>query len=160
MSIVGLPLILFKTTRGKNLSDIEFLAIKEFEGKLVHNETQTAAGAAPTDGATLTASVGKDLYVGRAGFTGTNTTTGNTARITNVELDVNGTVVETARVLIGDVGFGGDPKGKYFFQSVGHKVAPTQVIKLRVVNNPDIVIESFIEGWEEDTGTSPQIPSI
>ena len=40
------------------MSDIQFLAVKEFDGKLVHAEVNQASTG---DGATLTAASGKDL---------------------------------------------------------------------------------------------------
>jgi len=143
----------------KKLSDIEFLSIKEFDGKLKENETATAGGAGPTDGALLTAASGKDLYLASASVTGHNNTTGGTVRVLNVELHINGVVHETLRMVIGDLDATGNPKAseRLVFQTKGVKVAATQVIKIRVVANPDIVVESNVIGFEETTGASPAV---
>ena len=59
------PWIPFLKERRKRLSDIEFLTIKEFGGKLVSNTGEQADGTTGNT-ATLTASGGKDLYLAKA----------------------------------------------------------------------------------------------
>jgi len=143
----------------KKLSDIEYLAIKEFDGKLVENEAAVSAGGGPTDGATLTANSGKDMYLASASVTVENGTAGTTAQTFKAELHVNGVIHETLQIIVGDAGFGNaGPLGAHLkFQTKGVKVAATQIIKIRIVVNPDITVESSVICWEEDTGASPAV---
>ena len=65
---------------GKKLSDIEFLSIKEFDGKLVTNVSEQLDGGTG-NAAALTASGGKDLYLVKGSIlitqdTGTGTSVG------------------------------------------------------------------------------------
>ena len=142
------------------LSDIMFLAVKEYNGggtsKLKHNEGQrTAAG----DIATVTASSGKDMYIARAGFTAAVEAINKSAIDQEVVLKVNGNVVETARFSLGfDSSAGGTPTFQYEFRNIGHKVAATQIIKIEsITQSSDVTIEGFVECFEEDTGTTPAI---
>jgi len=88
------PWISFLQERKKRLSDIEYLAIKEFGGKLVKNEGFLSATGTL---ATLTAASGKDMYIARAKVVFYKNTAGSTVSIADkVELQINGTAVETA----------------------------------------------------------------
>ena len=61
--VVCVPGIFSTLTSGATMSDIMFLAKKEFDGKLRQNDgTRTTAG----DLATLTATTGKDMYLAYA----------------------------------------------------------------------------------------------
>jgi len=156
-----LPWIFYQEVigRAKKLSDIEFLSIKEFDGKLKKNEgSLTGTGTL----ATLTASSGKDLYIARAkviyrplvGIAGTENA--------KIELQLNGVVIETA-IFNSQSATTGNGMGyaPYEFKNIGHKVLATQVIKLEVTGfGGDVILEGFVECFEETTGESPQIPSI
>jgi len=144
--------------RGRKLSDIEYLSIKEFDGKLVKNEGFLSATGTL---ATLTASGGKDMYIARAKIVGYQIggETGFGVKV-KVELQINGTAVETGIIAqIGNTATGvGMQTMDYEFKNIGHKVAATQVIKLEVTTlsaNHDV--EGFIECFEETTGASPAI---
>jgi len=162
MSIFGLPLILFKTLKGGKLSDIEFLSIKEFEGKVRKIEGFLSAIG---DLATLTANTGKDMYIARAKVIFYANSSSPGAMIADkAELKINGVTVETATSTMIDEA-AADTAGVltliYEFKNIGHKVAATQIIKLEVITlAAETDVEGFIECFEEDTGTSPQIPSI
>lgn len=156
------PWIAFLKERKRRLSDIEFLAIKEYGGKLVNDEgVKTTTG----DLATLTANSGKDLYVARAKVSCTPSSVGIGASSgsATIELKVNGTVVETASYSwaarsTASNNFGsGQFAWDYEFKDIGHKVDATQVIKLEVSSISTANVEGFIEGFEEDDGNSPQV---
>ena len=141
----------------KRLSDIEFLAKKEFDGKLVRNEgTKSAVGTL----CTLTASSGKDMYIARAKcIFHANTAIGFEEVANKVELQLNGIVFETAIISM-EFGSGGGSVGaiEYDFKNIGGKVAATQVIKLEVITMTGSVdVEGFVECFEETTGASPVI---
>jgi len=136
--------------RGGRLSDIEYLSIKEFDGKLVQNDsTRTTTG----DLATLTASSGKDMYLAIARVD--VGTTDNTVDDTLVRLLINGTVIEAVRFELDGDGIGWS---SFTFASKGFKVAATQIIKLEVINiGTNHLVEGTLICFEEATGESPQI---
>ena len=141
--------------KGK-LSDIEFLAIKEFGGKIVKNEgTASAAG----DLATLTANSGKDMYIARAKCVFHQQANISSLQTAEVVLKINGTVVETATsAKSGQTTSQGETDIYYEFKNIGHKVAATEIIKLEVISTgAGIDEEGFIECFEVATGDSPQI---
>lgn len=156
MTMESLSLILFRVGRGRKLSDIEYLSIKTFEGKLKKNEgTKSATGTL----ATLTASTGKDMYIARAkvNYRGSETAGSELAII---ELQINGVVVETAEFKSEGSANAGMLTAPYEFKNIGHKVIATQVIKLQVTSvTGSLTLEGFVECFEETTGTTPQIPS-
>lgn len=158
--MVSLPNILFQVgVKGRKLSDIEFLSIKEFEGKVRSDESRrTTVG----DLATLTANSGKDMYLATAKVNMTGNFSLNAS--CTVKLSINGIVIETAAFLSSggtlDLAAEGLLQYEYEFKNIGRKVAATQIIKLEVTAEIDIIVEGFIECFEEDTGNSPQIPSI
>jgi hypothetical protein len=151
--------------RGRRISNIEFLAIKRFEGKLrdtgdpnptCNEGNRTSVG----DLASVTAGTGKDLYLATAkiSWRGNDDTADNAVTI---ELKINGNVVETYQGRKGVVGtpsttmsMQGD---NYEFKSVGHKVDATQVIKLEVTGATNALIEGEIQCWDETDGETPQI---
>jgi len=136
--------------RGKRLSDIEYLAIKEFDGKLVdnHSADQTAIG----DGATLTASSGKDMYLSRAWANVTYDAGVGNAAVT-VVLKVNGTIVESWNVLQSTSSLQYAVQHEFL---IGRKVAATQIIKLEVTSENLSSIDTYIQCFEETTGESPE----
>jgi len=139
--------------KGK-LSDIEFLSIKEFGGKLVKNEGNvTAAG----DIATLTASGGKDMYLARAKVVFyLEDASAGTADADEVVMKVNGVIVETVKSSMNGSSDTGIVSWDYEFKNIGHKVAATQIIKLEAITlDTDVAIEGFIECFEETTGATP-----
>jgi hypothetical protein len=141
------------------MSDILFLSVKEFAGKLVKNE-----GAATGTGtlATLTASSGKDMYLARAQVVfAMDTLVSSTSLLNKIELQVNGTVVETAlHSHLQSSGGGATVAFAYDFRNIGHSVAATQVIKLEVITlDADVTVEGFVECYEEPTGVSPFVAS-
>ena len=128
----------------KRLSDIEYLAIKEFDGKLVHDDLVISAVG---DIATLTASSGKDMYLAAAKIAGIEAVSGTNV----VLLKVNGTEVERFTHT-------GSGSFQYEFKSIGLKVAATEIIKIEwTVEGNTGTIGGFIECIEEDTDASPQI---
>ena len=139
------------------LSDIMFLAKKEFDGKLRKTE-----GNKGTTGvlATLTANTGKDMYIARAKYVfAIDNTFAMESVLDKVELQINWTVVETALFSSfsnsSDAGVG---SMEYEFKDIGHKVIAGQIIKLQVITlDSGVQVEGFVECWEEDTGTDPSI---
>jgi len=141
------------------LSDIEYLAIKEFDGKLVKNEGFLSATGTL---ATLTASAGKDMYVASAKVIFyLNVAGGATAIADKVELQINGTVVETAtssQEHTGATSESGIAAWSYEFKNIGYKVTESQVIKLEVITlDSEVDVEGYVQCIEETTGESPQI---
>jgi len=140
------------------LSDIEYLQIKSSEGKLRSNEGfSTVVG----DLATLEANVGKDMYLASAKCTLYLNSDSINARPAEVVLKVNDVIKETTNATLGVGGSGGSSVIQYEFKNIGHKVIAGQIIKLEIISlSINIEVEGFIECNEEDTGISPQIPSI
>lgn len=152
-----IPIVIFPalSVRRKKLSDIEYLSIKEFEGKTRQNNgTRTTTGTL----ATLTAAAGKDMYLAKAKVTVYDQDAGNTESA-DIELSFNGVVQETV-----NLGGSTETQGtfEYEFIITGLKVAAGQIIKLEVVTiqATPFTIRGVIECWEEPTGETPQIPSI
>lgn len=167
MSIFGLPLILFKVgvVAAEDMSDIQFLAIKEFDGKVRSDEGELFEVVG--DLATLTANTGKDMYLASAKCVFFNTTESQDSFAAEVGLSINGVVIETARYssssIDGSSGFNGGAllSMVYEFKNIGRKVLAGEIIKIAVTDaEADIAMAGFIECWEEDTGESPQIPPL
>ena len=137
------------------MSDIMFLAVKEFDSKLRSAEgSVTAAG----DIATLTANSGKDMYLARAKITFI-AEVGNSGLSSQDEvvLKINGTIIETTKNSMG-IGATGIVAWEYEFKNVGHKVATGEIIKLEAITlDSDITVEGFIECFEETTGETPRL---
>ena len=137
---------------GRRLSDIEYLAIKEFGGKLVENTvtSQSATG----DGATLTASSGKDMYLAYAKCVIANKS--NLDRNAIVALIVNTVTKDTFDISSHNAGdAAGDNTLTHIFP-VGFKVAAAEVIKLEVTAiGATMDITTTIQCIEETTGASP-----
>jgi hypothetical protein len=140
--------------KGKKLSDIEFLAIKEFGSKLrKHTAGKVSTN---TDVATLTANTGKDMYLASAKVSIEGTLVTGTS-LCDVELLVNGTIVETAlyiRNYSTQAGYAVN-SWEYEFKNIGHKVAAGQIIKLQTTGIQSCNVVGYVECFEEDTGASP-----
>ena len=141
------------------MSDIEYLAIKENDGKLVKNEGFLSATG---DLATLTASAGKDMYVARAKVAAFSNNDTSTAFIAcEVVLKINNVIVETFKTSFGSGGTNvanGMVGTSYEFKNIGHKVAATQIIKLEVISiDAECDVEGFVECFEEPTGGDPRV---
>ena len=128
---------------GGALGNLAYLSKKEFDGKLRQNDSdQTTV----TDLATLTANTGKDMYLAAAKLAWQPGGTGLTIA---VQLQINGTVVETGR---GGTSNSEDQGFDYEFSSLGHKVAAGQIIKLQATSVGSGTISGCITCFEEDTG--------
>lgn len=139
----------------KTLGDIEFMSIKEFQLKRVSDEAaQTATGT----GAELTASGGKDLYLSAANVTVFRDTSDFYS--VTAELQADGVPIET-KVVTGLFNGGTSALGilsqTVHFDAKGVKVLAGQVLRIQITTSLNSTTESFIEGFEEDSGTSPQI---
>lgn len=126
------------------LSDILVLSVKEKLGKLVKN---TGNVTATGDIATLTASSGKDMYLGTAKVSMSETSSGGFAVVV---LKINGVVVETGRL-----GVVNAESRHYQFTSKGFKVAATQIIKIEATTASTASIDGTLICFEEDTGVNP-----
>jgi len=154
-----IPIIIHPGVRlsgAATLSDIMFLAKKEFDGKLVTDEGFNSVAG---DLATLTASSGKDMYIARAKVVFFSNAIGTVSAVADeVNLQINGTVVETVKYSYDNVGEGGVLAFAYDFKNIGYKVAATQIIKLEVITlDAETDVEGFIECFEETTGATPVI---
>lgn len=158
------PWISFLKDRGKRLSDIEYLAIKEFGGKIVTNDG--SATGATGDVAKLTANTGKDMYLAKAMImVAANSLTLSKQGIVTVVLKVNGVIKETTKITIkfGDTtvaaGRGGGAQAiSHQFNVQGLKVAAAQIIKTEVtVAAADIDVFGSLVCFEEPTGGDPRI---
>ncbi len=139
----------------KTLGDIEFLSIKEFQAKLRFDEGFTSAVG---DLATLTANTGKDMYIARAKIITFSNNTNAVSLNDEVVLKINGVIVETSKASPNFAANIFGPTYIYEFRNIGHKVLAGEIIKLEVITlDTDTDVEGFIECYEEDTGTSPQI---
>ena len=153
------PWSLFLKERRKRLSDIEYLAIKEFDGKLTTGEgTLTVTG----DLVTITAAVGKDMYLAKAKVSvRLETISGVTSnKQVIIELKANGVIKGTwAAVLHTDIDdVGGDSNATYEFAIAGIKVAATEIIKLEVVTLGTLIeANGELVVFEEDTGATPAV---
>ena len=150
-----------KQKAGGKLSDIEFLSIKEFDGKLVQNDgSKTTTG----DLATLTASSGKDMYVAKAKIVATlSSNPGAGYYNTTVALKINGVTEETVVLSFARTSTSGDGQSNtlsYEFVNIGRKVAATEIIKLEVTTINSLSVNGVLLCFEETTGETPQVASI
>jgi hypothetical protein len=133
--------------------DIQFLANKEFSGKLVSDEGSLSAAG---NLCTITANTGKDLYLSGAklSWTAAGADFTVTAELKAGPVGTE-TVIETYRG--GQVvGIGGTKV--YEFQTKGIKVAAGEniLIELTVFSGAGAEsCEGIIQGFEETTGGSP-----
>jgi len=137
--------------KGK-LSDIEYLSIKEFG-----NKTRTNTGSRTTTGtlATLTATGGKDMYLGVAKISAIGVQF--PAASVTVDLVVNGVIKETGIIWSAStsgIGLGGQNEYEFVWKG---KVAATQIIKLEATISGTYTVKGTILVFEEDTGTTPAV---
>ncbi len=162
MSQQGMTIVSLVTGVGDtDMGDIEYLAIKEFDGKLRSDEGFLSATG---DLATLTANTGKDMYLARAKVTYfSNDVNAANDIAAEIVLKINGTIIETVKNTwtVGTTSDGGELTFDYEFKNTSHKVLAGQIIKLEVISiGAETDVEGFIECFEEDTGDSPQIPPL
>lgn len=138
------------------MGDIQFLAIKEFENKL---RTVTGTRINAGDIITISASAGKDMYLASAKINWVRQASTNPT-IMKVELVVNGLLKEDYQVAAND-GVAQHAISSYEFLLKGLKVTAGQIIRLDFITVPtSITMKAVLEVWEEDSGTSPQIPPL
>jgi len=137
-------------------SDVAFLMRKEFESALVSDEGFLSAAG---DLASLTASVGKDMYLASAKITFFTNLIGGNISGCQVVLKINDVIIETTNFssIIGSgSGIGGDPMKVYEFKNIGRSVEAGEIIKIEVISlNANVDVEGFIECVEVDTGEDP-----
>jgi len=155
---VVFPWILFLKGGKKRLSDIEYLSIKDFDGKRVDVDDILSITTSSTelDAATQTAGSGKDMYLAGANITSIITLQSQAFSII-FRLYVNGTVVETLEV----EGVALADEYSLTFLTKGVKVAATQIIKITAqqsgTTGRSSQHRSKLMLFEEATGESPQI---
>lgn len=156
------PWILFAPRKkGGKLSDIEYLSIKDFDGKRVDVDAVTDVNltTTETDLATQTASSGKDMYLAGARVTGTIDVAGGAGSSTILRLRVNGVDVEQKRF----EELADESEFSYTFLTKGVKVAATEIIKITAQHSnttQQSKLKSKLLLFEETTGESPQVPTI
>ena len=135
------PWIPFLQKRGgKKLSDIEFLAIKDYGTDGTDSKRVDADGAvtivnstAANDVVSVTANTGKDMYLGGASWSARQTA-GSSAMALLGNLVVDGTTVETVTMT-----HFGNTEAEIKFTTKGIKVAAGEIIKITGVNSRYIV---------------------
>lgn len=136
---------------GGTMGDIQFLATKEFDGKLREDTDQITTAGIAIDVATLTAAGGKDMYLAKAKvklFTGSSSSLNAT-----IVVKANNVIQESVELKID-----GSPVTNevYTFIVTGVKVTTGQIIKIEsTANDSSIEISGTLTCWEEDTGDSP-----
>ena len=113
------------------MSDIEYLAIKEFENKtrIATADNVTPAASTETDVLTLTATTGRDMYFAHADITVRSTSAGTA--IVTVRFYLNGIVVSKRSYRLSSEG--STPLNIAPFLSMrGKKVASGQIMKITV----------------------------
>ena len=148
------PWLVFLKRSGKKLSNIEYLAIKEFGGKLVKN-AGTKLDGTTGDLATLTASAGKDMYLAKA-HAHVRLDAASGLILFEVQLKVNGAVEDD---WIGSAAVSSEGPTIYHYDfNIGYKVAATEIIKLEVItSDADLDFSGSIQCIEEDTNASPAV---
>jgi len=153
----ALPIWLTILQKGGRLSDIEFLAIKEFGNKARSNEGSVSAVG---DIVSLTATAGKDMYLARAKVIVSVNVSSAGVHSAAIELKANGVIKETARPVVrstSNTTGGSTSSVVYEFGWIG-KVAAGQIIKLEFITETgEVNVDGFLEVFEEDTGTTPQV---
>lgn len=150
-------LVFLKESGKKRLSDIEYLSIKEFGGKRVDADAETAITntSTETDIVTVTASSGKDMYLAGAKMK----STGTVVTTTNVTYRLFANGVELEKVTF--TGEGPNSEQSFNFLTKGVKVAATQIIKLTGQNSDATATTVTYFGklilFEETTGESPAV---
>jgi len=165
MSLVGFSDIMFNVVGAKkDMSDFEYLAIKEFETKRVDAEDTLTLNntATQTDLVTKTAGGGKDMYLAEASVGGnvSNQAGGLLGRVSYI-LFING--VEKDRFVIKNPDESNDTGNwTHIFTTKSIKVTTGQIIKITAKNDELGVNRATTHSgklilWEEVTGSSPAI---
>ena len=131
--------------------DISYLAGKEFLN--VIRKSQGTLSNATGVIVTLTANVGKDMYLGIASISAEHTGIGTVVAF-EADLRINSVVVESLRFrvpTITDTNASIDTK----FKITGLKVTTGQVIDINIVSQTQAIIDCSLECFETDTGVSP-----
>ena len=141
----------------KRLSDIEYLAIKDFDGKRVDNDGEVTLAATTTETTivTVTANSGKDMYLGGAEASWLQSA-GATNNSITFRLFLN--AVELEKKVFERENLGDD--GSYLFLTKGAKVAATQIIKITAQNGdagPTTIHNGKLILFEETTGETPAV---
>ncbi len=151
----GVPLLVWKAFRpgGRKLSDIEYLSIKEFDGKLVQNDGVLTG--ATGDLCTLTASSGKDMYLASASLWFSYASASGSSSPDFV-LYVNGVEIERAEP--NSIGAPHRDLNLVEFKSKGFKVAAGQIIKIAAETDMgDVNASGELICFEETTGDTPAV---
>ena len=143
----------------KSLSDIEYMSIKDFDGKRVDVDASTTVNATvtETDLATQTASSGKDMYLAKASCQVEVDLKGVDFTFI-VKLYANGVQIDAKSFRALTV----DQREEIDFKPIGVKVAATQIIKMTITHNVSsantkTITLSQLMLFEESTGDSPQV---
>ena len=150
--------ILFNKLHGKKrLSDIEYLAIKEFGSKLRQNDGEQDGSSG--DLATLTANTGKDMYIANAHANASmNTGASNPSGTITVVLKINAVIVDTVKFVFRLDSGSIVPTFQRWDFPFGFKVSAGQVIKIEVTTgDAQVYCAGSLTCFEEDTGVSPAI---
>jgi len=140
------------------MSDLQFLSIKEFEDKRVdinsiYNNTNSTA---ENDIAIQTATTGKDMYLAEASVSfRLNSVTGKSVifrlRVNDVEIEKFTRTPNPQDNIL-----------RIFLQT-GLKVLTGETIRITAQNNNTtngVLGVAILKLWEEDTGATPQIPPL
>ena len=153
------PWLVFLKKAGKKLSDIEYLAVQEFNGNLTHGEgTLSVAG----DLVKITAGSG-DMYLAKAKVSvRTETAENNGVAIIELQAGVDGSeaIIATTAISLSLVagGEGANTYGDYEFIMSGNKVTTGQVIQLVVTSvSADIEVNGELSCIEVTTNASPAV---
>jgi len=141
------PWVAFLKERRKRLSDIEYLAIKEFGGKL--RQSDTPAKTTIGDLVTLTANTGKDMYLAKAKIQSHTTGVGSLT----VQLKVNTVPIEEFKMSV----VASTLIQEFKFVSSGFKVLAGEIIKLEVTVATNISVGGQLICFEENTGDTPVV---
>ena len=159
------PWIAFLKESKKRLSDLEFLAIKEYDGKLIHLISSEFTGNG--DQITYTPASGKTFYHLRSRLYPVTDTINVSANTTNnrrcdVEITLDGTVIDVLthdyeQYSVGDTGQGAGVTWEHNSNIVESMDGnASKQVKLTSTNTSGTYRVSML-GIIEDTGSSPQV---
>ena len=145
----------------KRLSDIEYLAIKEFDGKRVDVDSGATITNSSTETTVVTQTAGsapnKDMYLGGAKMSWQASAASGGANNITLRLFLN--AVELEKKVYDNEAAGSD--GEYVFLTKGVKVAFGEIIKLTAQNsnasNTTTIHNGKLILFQEDTGASPAV---
>jgi hypothetical protein len=166
-----LSVLFNKSGKKRKVSDIEFLAIKEFEGKLVNlnstsNETTTGVKL------TRTPASGKTFYLAYVQVTPiANPQSGTSTDFECVvAIKFNGTIVDTISYTASfEIAAGEGPgygvsgaslKSNQVGISMDGDAIKKVEVEITTLQGTGLECRLSLLGWEENTADSPQIPSI